>query len=72
MAYRRKTTAESNGTIVIGIMFKNLIPDFCIFYPLSFAESKRRFRCSIGNMPNSTGNIDNTLLVKVNMHRTNI
>ena len=43
MAYRRKITAESNGTIVFGINSQNLIPDFCIFYPPFFAESKRRF-----------------------------
>ena len=42
MAYRIKTTAESNGTIVVGKIFKNLIPDFCIFYPSLYAESKRR------------------------------
>ena len=43
MAYKMKITAESNGTIVIGKIFKNLIPDFCIFYLPLCAESKRRF-----------------------------
>ena len=49
MAYKIKITAESNGTIVIGKIFKNLIPDFCIFYPSFFAESKRRFVIGAGN-----------------------
>ena len=43
MVYKIKITAESNGTIVIGIIFKNLIPDFCIFILPLCAESKRRF-----------------------------
>ena len=45
MAYKIKITAESNGTIVIGIIFKILIPDFCIFILPLCAESKRRFGC---------------------------
>ena len=52
MAYKIKITAESNGTIVFGIIFKNLIPDFCIFYLPLCAESKRRFGfgCICGNV----------------------
>ena len=42
MAYKIKITAESNGTIVIGKIFKNLIPDFCIFILPLYAESNRR------------------------------
>ena len=42
MAYKIKTNAESNGTIVLGNILKNLIPDFCIFYLLLCAESNRR------------------------------
>ena len=48
MAYTRLTSAESNGTIVLGINSQNLIPDFCIFYLPFFAESKRRFGIGVG------------------------
>ena len=41
-AYKIKTNAESNGTIVLGNILKNLIPDFCIFYLPLCAESNRR------------------------------
>lgn len=43
VAYKTKTTAEFNGTIVLGNTLKKLIPDFRIFIPPIFAESKRRF-----------------------------
>ena len=66
MVYRIKITAESNGTIVIGKIFKNLIPDFCIFILPLCAESKRRFgvgvmhdkcicRCIAGDMSANVG-----------------
>ena len=48
MAYKIKITAESNGTIVLGINSQNLIPDFCIFISPFFAESKRRFVAGVG------------------------
>ena len=50
MAYKIKITAESNGTIVIGIIFKILIPDFCIFILPLCAESKRRVVVGIYDM----------------------
>ena len=55
MAYTGITTAESNGTIVLGKIFKNLIPDFCIFILPLCAESKRRFGVGNGHIFIRTG-----------------
>ena len=51
MAYTGLTNAESNGTIVLGNILENLIPDFCIFYLPLCAESNRRV--VIGNGANN-------------------